>query len=456
MKPIDEIRAYLRHRSATPRVLLICGGQFSNAVGDTVTFAYHYRFLSAAVGPVRVTVWTADTDLWTLLCGDEISCTPFFERGDVVDGHDLIIFDWVTVGDSVEALFRGSHSVLMEVGRAGAAMRYRLGSNPWRSIGLYPTANIVRRITQAYASLGVDPELASVGSACTRRTNWATRDTRVYLNPYGSNPQKCMDERVLGGIIGAMSKSFWGKNVQVSCPSMPAQLPPGDSSTFTNLAAVVTRAANAGTVCQLHPMSVSQYVKHVSEMDLVIGPDTSSQHIANYYGVPSVTCYPSSSGYRFYFWGCPGPNNLCYRTPDVYADGVLMDFGHFLSHLSECLLNASLVKDTPPMLQCDQFMNLCSALCLRSLPATEGAKAIEDCITALESLVPPKWHSFIFPELRTIAGELCERAISSVSERDEVGLERMRDIYALKTIRLITSDNSYGRIEEDGEPCLTA
>src|ERR1022692_1701043 len=145
MAPIEDIRSYvLRRSTGVPKVLLILGGPFSNAIGDTVNFANHPKYpkyLTAILGPSQITIWSTDVTVWRALCGDGIVCTPFIAEAQAVHGFDLIVFDWVPVDQSLERLYSGSSTALIEIARHAGWVRYRTGTSKWRLFRLPPGGN---------------------------------------------------------------------------------------------------------------------------------------------------------------------------------------------------------------------------------------------------------------------------------------------------------------------------
>jgi hypothetical protein len=241
--PLDEIRFHIASRTReTPKILLIAGGPFHNAIGDTVNFAYHLRYLTAAIGPIQTTIWSADTALWQALCGDSVSCTPFIREKEAVYEYDLVVFDWVSVSECVEELYSRSSTALFELLHHGY-VRYRLGGKRWKVLRVPPTINHLRRVQQAYERLGLDTaELTSTHSTCPI----TDRRRGIYLNPYASTAEKCVDEYLFTQIIEAVAARVDGP--RLICPSIPSRVPLGQRKSFLRLARVVARAAGEGSV----------------------------------------------------------------------------------------------------------------------------------------------------------------------------------------------------------------
>lgn len=435
--PIEEIKSYILGRvTDKPRVLAIVGNPFSNALGDTVNFAYHVKYLRAALGPIQTTIWTSDSAAWKSLCGSDVSCTPFLTEAEAVYSYDLVLFDWVAMGASAEELYSGSDAALLEFSRPGW-FRYRLGDRKWKLLYLPKTLNNSRRLQRIYQYLGLNIPAVKDSQDFISSAN---ASGPIYLNPYGSSASKCLDERCLKETINQMVRRF-GPG-RLICSSAPARLPPGEGAAFNSLAEIVSQAAQRGSVRQLAPMTVPEYITRIRTAALTIGSDTSTQHIANYYGVPSIACYPSAAGYRFYFWGCPGPRSLCLRTPDAGNDTRMKHFAALIVCLANGLLNNMPVGEPARVNCCEQFVDICQAVANGSLSTMDGARELDRSLAEIRSCIPKRWNPFVLPELRQFAREVCVRADShSHGGRDDLTLERLNDIYALKVVRLLMLTN---------------
>lgn len=456
---IEQIRSYLSDRRGANyvRVLLICGGQFSNALGDTTNFAFHLRYLSSALGPIAPTIWTADATLWTALCGNGVYCTPFLDRDDVVHRYQLVLFDWVNVDPSVETLFSESQAVLIDFGRSGAAMRYRLGSGLWQRVEVPPKVNNVLRLEQAYLALGVPEHSLHRARAKLDSVGRTPSARRVYVNPYGSIPNKCIHPELFFAIIRALAGRLHGQSVEIQCPTLPRQLLTGDNSTFQELSAIAQRCAEDHMVTLLPPLTVSEYVTHVRDSALVIGPDTSSQHLANYYGVTSIACYPWHTGYRYFYWGCPGPRNFCFRAPDAKLPNDCIAFASLVAFLSDCLLRPTSVEGYPDAPVCKSYKELCCAIANGNPSSSGRALALKRCIADMEQLVPSEWKHFLFPELLKLADEICDPVVGESGARRpvELAMVRITDIYSLKVINVLASETTDNVVPIDTEDRLS-
>src|ERR1044071_7064584 len=203
MAAIEAIREYLiSHGVDVPRVLLVCGGRFKNALGDTVNFAYHFRYLTAAFGRIQPTVWGSDQSVWRTLCGDGVSCRPFLAEAEATQHQHIVVFDWVTVDAEIERLYESSSAVLLEVPAGPGWARYRL-RGAWQSIPLPPKVSHSRRVQDVYHGLGINTSPSASGRGPAERTRCV--ETNVYLTPYGSSAEKCLNEPLLSDLIAALT-----------------------------------------------------------------------------------------------------------------------------------------------------------------------------------------------------------------------------------------------------------
>jgi len=408
---INEIRSYIsQRRSAPPRVLLVVGGRFKNAIGDTVNFAYHLRHLREAFGSICTTVWGADDSLWKALCSDSVSCRPFIGEDEAVNGFDLVVFDWVEVSESIESIYAKSEVALLDFSRSW--VRYRLGGSAWKQLTLPPASNHFRRLQMAYECLGI---------------------TNMPLTLH-LQPTKSLDEEALESLIHALVGEFHPR--RVVCPSPPQRVLAGQELAYQNLANVVSRAEHSLGIRVLKPLTVSEYIARVRTAAVVIGPDTSTQHIANYFGVPSIACYPPNAGFRFYYWGCPGPQNLCFRRPSPIQAVEVSEFASLVAYIARSLMTN---KQNLQLELCDKYVESCRDIARGDVSPEHGATQIDEHLTEMRSIIPARWHCFIFPELQTLAQEVCAIARqASLNGHDTLSLERLNDIFALKTVRAVS------------------
>jgi hypothetical protein len=72
------------------------------------------------------------------------------------------------------------------------------------------------------------------------------------------------------------------------------------------------------------------------------------------------------------------------------------------------------------------------------LESSDAGREIECALQEMRTIVPDRWASFVFPELEQMAREvLYGGRCAYKGERDDLGLARLTDVFALKTVRLL-------------------
>lgn len=448
MSHIDHMSAYLsKQRHGTPRVLLVFSSPFGSAVGDTVVAANHWKFLRRALGKVKLTVWSTDSQVWQVLCGPEVECTPFLSHDVICSDFDLIIFDWVQVDKVLEGLLSRSKAVLLDIPPSENNCKYKLSDTPWIRVDLPPMMNRPRRLHEVYSSLGVntDPETSDYSGISSSSGGY------VYLNPYASSGAKCLDRLLLEGILESLPRAI--HPFTIICPAIPKDVHSSDVQDYKALHNAIASAASEGLLQLLPQMGKRDYIKTVLSARLAIGSDTSTQHVASVRNIPSIACYPNNAGYRYYFWGSPGSNNLCFHTPSntqhdqirsladlvvFLAGGVLQPQSHTSSSSVESLGNL--------------FLSTCKGIAEREWNADEGERRLAEVVSQIRHAVPLRWTSHIIPEIEQIADEMCSRSRSMPEITDTVGLARLQDVNAVKVINSLLA--TLASSEEKSVPSL--
>jgi hypothetical protein len=430
---LEDIRTYFERAAITTRrVLLIAGARFTNAIGDTVNFAYHNRFLKEYFCGLDMTVWGSDGELWTALCGEGVSCNAFVTNEQALNRFDLVVFDWVTVDEPTDQLFRHSTAAIIEISRDGGRIRYRMPKCGWKTVHLPASMNNCHRVQQAYEHMGLSHLAISLSrSRVPVRPNTGT----VYLNPYGSTAAKCLDANLLPATIEALFERF-GPGAVVT-PSMPQNVPDQEREAFVLRSDIVLTASSSGRLRLLEPMSKAQYIDAVRSSAVVIGSDTSTQHVSSWFGVPSIACYPHDAGYRYYFWGCPGPNNLCFNTPGGSELDLIIPFASLVALLAKRIATRDSTLELPLPLTCQKYLDICHRVAEGTLDTINARPEIEAALAhLLDQDVVSKWAPFLMPELRRFAAELRARS-KTANGADRPSLQRLQDVYAIKAIQML-------------------
>jgi hypothetical protein len=98
---------------------------------------------------------------------------------------------------------------------------------------------------------------------------------------------------------------------------------------------------------------------------------------------------------------------------------------------------------------CDDFVECCRAIATGATSPEDGSKRIHESISGMRMIVPVRWHRFVFPELQRLAHEVCEVAKRN-SGHNSLSLERLNDIFAVKTVRTVASLYSQERADSIG------
>lgn len=430
MDHIGRLRQHIASRNVrVARVLLVFGGPLGHALGDTIIATNHYRFLKTAFHRVRLTVWTADTATWRTICGNEVRCNPFISKRQIHRSFDLIILDWVSFDSRVETLFSGEGTALISIPPGQNRVRYYLPRSRWTVLELPPRVNHSRRLHEVYGALGVTVE------SSVKTTRPVSKRPALYLNPYASSGEKCLDEALLALLLNRLPLRW--KGGIVICPAVPKGVPASELPNYLRLDALVRAAARRRKVRRLKPMSRARYISTVSASRLVVGPDSSSQHIASVYGIPSIACYPIKSGYRYYRWGSPGRLSICLRTPNPHCRGGIASFAELIAHLAKLINGVCCDGASNAEVSARTFVSLCKAVATRTIEVGEGQKRISDTLRNIRLQVPRSWRQFVLPELEQICHEICDHSTKVDSRSDEISAALLADIYALKTLRVL-------------------
>ncbi len=207
---------------------------------------------------------------------------------------------------------------------------------------------------------------------------------------------------------------------------------------YLRLDALIKDAVRNKKVQQLSPMNRTEYISRVKGSRLIIGPDTSSQHIASLYDIPCISCYPNKSSYKYYRWAPPGALSLCFHLPPENDEVKVAAFAELICSLAK-IINHDFEKDSPKEGLADDFIKICRAVASRTMSSQEGKVRISQTISKLNEFLPSSWRSFVIPELEQIGAEVCKRSTQTTNVTDKLGLLVISDIFALKTVSLLRS-----------------
>lgn len=289
----ERLRGHLRRqRGSRPcRVLLIFGNPLGNPVGDTVMAVQHVDWLRHLADDVRISVWSGNGGVWHALApGVE---TIELATADTFDTADVIVIDGPRVPAGLErAAARGSRIVLSWWTQHRAA-HVRIGRKAFE-VPLPRPTSLPGRIGEVYRALGF-PRIADSVSRPAARRSGSTIRPLVLFNPYASSGRKSLPPRFASRLLRALLPRL-ADQARVVVPRTPVATAHDDVAPYRELGAVV-RAARG---MEIRPVTVEEYCRLASGADLVIGADTSSQHLAAFGGRPSIACYPADTLPGFY------------------------------------------------------------------------------------------------------------------------------------------------------------
>ncbi len=412
------------------RVLLLFGGPFTNALGDTVLATRHYDQLLSLLPKAKLIVWTADRETWKTICGKDVRCTPFISRAQLKSA-DVIIFDWVRVEQCTERLIADSRALVIVIPNSTGDLRYRFPGEDWRTVKLEPMISHSQRITRAYAALGVMAGRRPPGGIKVTKS-----ESVLFVNPYASSFSKCLQPMFLKPLLKSLPTIC--RDTPIVVPPVPESAPGWERPQYERLGELVTAAAKTTNLRVLSAMGRAEFISSVRSCSLVIGPDTSTQHIAYRYDIPSISCYPWDSGYRYYYWGCPGPNSLCLRMPNPQDSRANGSCARLVSELAARLLHShrrfgdSMHGDDPFSL-----LRVYDALARRTMSLKRGKKVLHAELAKIASTIPEEWTPFVIPELEQIGNEICDRWSEDSGVIDTVGLARLSDVYGMKILSVL-------------------
>jgi hypothetical protein len=301
--------ATLRTKSVA-KVLLSFGSPLGNAVGDTCLATQHLPHLRHLLPASRMTVWTTSADLWKGLDDPQLDCRPCLSMDELLS-FDLLIFDWAVIGQDLMSSLRANRRLAVIWPSWGTDPKV-LGQDGYlHTLSLAPSINQPGRIAQLYAQLG---------STCAGRGRQGSGPKRgIVLVPCASTCAKSLPRSLVSALAGRFADHSADR-----C-TLSVVLPPADANDRVSRLAEDIRTdlkSRPGT-CTIEGLGLADYVRVIEGAAVVIGPDTSSQHIAALLGTPSVAVYRAASGYNHYFFGHQYWPNLQYRLheqPDGEAD----------------------------------------------------------------------------------------------------------------------------------------
>jgi len=258
------------------------------------------------------------------------------------------------------------------------------------------------------------------------------------------NGSKCLNAALLRGLLEVIG-SFPGTPA-VLCPGDPGGYPGRDEPVYRQLQAIVRDYAKSNKNLMVLPsLTMRAYIDIVANSRLVIGPDTSSQHIAATFGVPSISCYPSDSGYRYYYWGQLGKTAFCFRSPPETRRHVAA-FCRLIFYLAHKLAGyeCDSIAVPPTMLRrrvisscLDELHGAWDALAEQDVPCKRKRDRAKSLVLSLRSGIAPAWQPHLMREIEQITAELCGSDQERRGEARRIYLSLRQDFFAIKALRML-------------------
>jgi Glycosyltransferase family 9 (heptosyltransferase) len=430
----SEIGNYIAGRSAEPRVLLFYGSQSDEGLGDIFVGSRHHRCLQDIFPKFRFIVHTRQNESWRAACSAEIECIAQLPRDLIVNGLDLMIFD--TGGFStIQPWVERSSAIAIDIPALTSCSRIRHPETGWRDVKLPPEVNRPRRIWETYEALGFKIERHKLSSPRGDAQG-------IFVNPYASFGLKCMCAPFLAELLDMLPRTCAGHTIV--CPPLPPH-PVEDAAVFAELNKIVVAAAQRRQVC-IVPLGANEYIELIRSSRLVIGPDTSTQHIAANFGTPSIACFVPEAGYRYLFWASLGPGNVCVRIPRRKSAPEVRTAAELTAALASAMLEPHSGGPSPLLIpsSLQSFVDICSQLARRRSDLAQAAAPLQDAKENLRALVPERWQRFVVPELTRLARGICRRAALVPSQPDMRGIAELEEINAVQVVALLAKSRAQG------------
>ncbi|MDA9528386.1 hypothetical protein ACM42_08020 [Bradyrhizobium sp. CCBAU 25338] len=264
----------------------------------------HVAYLRSANSNVEITVWTANASVWKQLGDDRVQCSPIVSSITSRD-FDLCIFDWVSAGEDLLAHLRDQmvFSIVWPSWGANPLVLTEVGQ--FERFELPAGTNQPSRVGDLYRALEVKRPVSS--------SNLSVRSgNKLVFQPFASIRWKSLPSEAALTLVRDLSRALRG------CAKLVLPLPPRHSSEelirFSQaLRRAITDDDVAADIEFADSLSLSSYIDLIRGAALVVGPDSSSQHIAARCGVPCISLYPPKSGYNYFFFGPQEGKNLQLR-----------------------------------------------------------------------------------------------------------------------------------------------
>ena len=421
-----------RRRGAACRVLYVFGNPLGNALGDTVIASQSVSYLRRIAPGVELSVWTGDSEMWKRWWpGVETRAALAIEDLDEVD---VAVFENTRVPALFKRRLRAAGAALVTWRPSDRHAMFVLGRGVDESVPLPPCSNVPTRSAEVYRALGW-PDSAGRDRPPRR----STRTPHILINPYASCGAKSLTPQFLRLLLDAWRRAL-PAGVELIIPARPGRAGGRDELTFGRLASCAAAAA-AGRIV-VRDLPLGGFIEEIARAALVIGPDTSSQHIAATCRTPSIACYPPGSGGATYLtWGPPQPGCLHFIVPrDTDPDGqthlaaLVVELGRrLMGHPSA----RKTLVDGVGLMRAARRFERCA---VRWMDGEDGARAeLRQLLPALRASVPGGWAPLLFDELAILYRQLEELGGRPDSDSTYLVLTRLPQFTGLKAARILAA-----------------
>lgn len=365
--------------------------------------------------------------MWRVLSSVEITTCPSIDLETATAKFDIIIIDWNHIGPDVWNILKSGSAIVCVWEHRSGGVKVRLAPREeFTILDLPPMENHPARIADLYGALGWEIDTSVFRSSVTNQN--------IYFNPYGSTSKKSLHMNFASRLLDALLCATSGNGTVTVAP------PPNARSTYDEevFARMVKLFSGRipGNIRYIEKASrFIEYADNIRMSQCVIAPDTSTQHVAGILGTPSITFYPSSTGYHHYFWGWRSANAWSLRTCEsAFWDGLIEITCELLARIRGGLMSTTIPRADMLRELVDEFEGF-SGMADRSEFYREGrARQLTELTEQIAALVPERWRIHIIPELIQIGEELSHPDLLSRVGADTIR-RRVSNINSLKIIR---------------------
>jgi hypothetical protein len=431
---LARLRRYLvaRRRGRPCRVLYVFGNPLGNALGDTIIASRSVPYLRHIAPRVHVSVWTGDERIWKLWRpGVDTRATLAIEDLDEVD---FAVFENTHVPGVFKQRLRAGGAALLTWRPSDRHAVFVLDRGVDESVPLPVCSNVPSRSAEVYRALGW-PDSAGAN----RRGRGARRAAQILVNPYSSVGAKSLTPQFLGLLLDAWRHAV-PAGVELIVPARPGRAGGRDEQIYQEIALRAESAVGGPIVVRTLPLRA--YLNAIARAALVIGPDTSSQHIAADCRTPSVSCYaPDAAGATYLTWGPPRADSLHFIYPrDLDRDAqerlaaLVVELGLRLMGRHEC--TRVRVAAGPLRRSAKRF----EASVRQWMDGNVGARAEAPHLLAeLRARVPASWASLLFDDLAILCRELEGLGGRPDADSRYLVTTRMPQITGLKAVEVLAA-----------------